>query len=108
MIIGIAGPYSAETAEGKQKNLDRLNEAAAKLLQLGHVPLVGINAALPVLEKSENREDYNAMMAISLAVISACDALLMLAESPGALKEKELITAAGKPVYYSIEEIPHA
>lgn len=106
MIIGIAGPYSAETAEGKQRNLDRLNEAAAKLLQLGHVPLVGINAALPVLEKSANREDYKAMMAISLAVISACDALLMLAESPGALREKELIAAAGKPIYNSMDEIP--
>lgn len=106
MIIGIAGPYSADTAEGKLRNLERLNETAAKLLQLGHIPLVGINAALPVLEKCENKEDYKAMMKISLAVISACDALFMIGESPGAVKERELIVAAGKPVYYSLEEIP--
>jgi hypothetical protein len=33
MIIGVAGPYSADTAEKRQKNLDAMNDAAAMLLK---------------------------------------------------------------------------
>jgi hypothetical protein len=44
-------------------------------------------------------------MDISLAVINACDALLLLAESPGANKERDLILAKGLPVFKSIDEI---
>ncbi len=50
MIIGVAGPYSADTAEQRQINLDNMNKAAARLLELGHVPIIGMNAAIPVLE----------------------------------------------------------
>lgn len=104
-IIGVAGPYSADTAEQRQKNLDAMNIAAAKLLELGFVPVIGMNAALPVLEKSNTEERYKAVMEISLAVISACDALLLLAESPGANKERDLILSQGKPVFNTIEEL---
>lgn len=106
MIIGIAGPYSADTAEQRQYNLDNLNKAAAKVLELGHIPLIGMNAALPVLVFADIQDRYKAGMDISLAVINACDALLLLAESPGANKEKDLMLAKGRPVFVSIEEIP--
>lgn len=32
MLIAVAGPYSAETSEQRQRNLDLLNEAAAAIL----------------------------------------------------------------------------
>ncbi|HXD92703.1 MAG TPA: DUF1937 family protein [Bacteroidia bacterium] len=105
MIIGVAGPYSAPTAQQRQQNLDAMNEAAAKLLQLGHTPIIGMNAALPVLAKANISDVYKATMEISLAVISACDALLLLAESPGANKERDLILAQGKPVFTSVNQI---
>ncbi|HEX8335041.1 MAG TPA: DUF4406 domain-containing protein, partial [Segetibacter sp.] len=88
MIIGVAGPYSAQTAEQRQMNLDAMNIAAAKLLELGHIPVIGMNAALPVIEKANVPDTYKSIMEISLAVISACDGLLLLAESPGANKER--------------------
>src|SRR3989344_4367420 len=106
MMIGVAGPYSAATEEQRKKNLDTMNEAAARLLEMGHTPVIGMNAAIPVLEKANVQDRYKAVMDISLAVISACEALLLLAESPGANKERDLILAKGLPVYYSIEEIP--
>ena len=106
MIIGIAGPYSATTVEQRQKNLDALNQAAAKVLEIGHIPLIGINAALPVIAFSKTDNSYKAIMDISLAVINTCDALLLIAESPGANKERDLILSKGLPVYYSLEEIP--
>lgn len=106
MIIGVAGPYSANSAEEKKKNLDRLNEAAAQLLEMGHIPLIGVNAALPVLEKTKQCDHYKGMMDISLAVIGACEALLLLAESPGANKERDLILSKGLPVYRTLDEVP--
>jgi hypothetical protein len=34
--------------------------------------------------------------------------LLLIAESPGALRERDLVLAKGLPVYYSDDEIPGA
>ncbi|MBS3912934.1 MAG: hypothetical protein KG003_00390 [Bacteroidetes bacterium] len=106
MIIAIAGPYSAETAELRQHNFDVLNAVAARLLLKGHVPVIGVNAAIPVVDKALPKERRKAIMDISLAVVSCCDALLLVAESPGALEEMELVKAQGKPIYFSESEIP--
>ncbi|MCE3226087.1 MAG: hydrolase [Bacteroidetes bacterium] len=106
MIIGVAGPYSASTAEQRKKNIDAMNVAAAKLLEMGHTPIIGMNAALPVLEKANVTDVYKCIMEISLTVIGACEGILMIGESPGANKERDLILSKGLPVYYSIEEIP--
>lgn len=108
MIIGVAGPYTADTEEQRQHNVDILNRAAAQLLAMGHIPLIGINAALPVVQQSNLRgnERYEAIMAISMAVIDRCEALLMIAESTGANRERDLVSAKGLPVYYHVKEIP--
>jgi hypothetical protein len=105
MIIGVAGPYSAPTAEQRQQNLDLMNTAAARLLELGHIPLIGMNASIPVLEKATVDDPYRCTMEISLAVINACEGLLLIAESPGANKERDLILAKGLPVFRTIEEV---
>ena len=77
MLIAVAGPYSAETAEQRKHNLEALNKAAAAVMKRGHVPVVGVNAALPVLEWLEPEVDrYEAIMAISLALVEKCDAIL--------------------------------
>lgn len=105
MKIAVAGPYSADTAEQRQKNLDIINLAAARLLELGHIPLIGINAALPVIERASVADKYKSIMDISIAVIEHCDALLLIAGSPGANKERDIVLSKGKPVFYSIDEI---
>lgn len=105
MIIGVAGPYSADTAEKRKENLNAMNMAAARVLEMGHIPLIGVNAALPVIEKSNTGDEYKAIMDISLAVINQCEALLLLAESPGANRERDLVLSKGLPVYYSLDEI---
>jgi hypothetical protein len=68
MIIAVAGKYSAETEAERQANFDAMNQAAARLLELGHTPLIGVKK--------------------------------------GANRERDHFIAGGKPVYYSIEEIP--
>jgi hypothetical protein len=106
MIIGVAGPYSAPTKQQRQKNLDAMNEAAARVLEMGHIPIIGMNAALPIVAIANIEDKYKATMDISLAVINVCEAILMISESPGANKERDLVKSKGLPVYYSLEEIP--
>lgn len=108
MIIGVAGPYSAPSGEERKANLDAMNEAAARLLEAGHIPIIGMNAALPVVEKSSVPDRYKAIMDISIAVIGACDAILLIGESPGANKERDLIAGKGLPVYYRLGDVPPA
>ncbi|MBS1778460.1 MAG: hypothetical protein JST70_04005 [Bacteroidetes bacterium] len=108
MIIGVAGPYSAATEEQRQANLDVLNKAAAALLARGHTPLIGVNAALPVVNAMQVADRYEAIMKISMAVMHSCEALLIVAESPGANRERELFESKGLPVYHSIDEVPVA
>jgi hypothetical protein len=110
MIIGVAGPYSADTEELRQHNLDNMNKTAALLLAMGHTPLIGVNAALPVIQQSPLIEHarYEAIMKISMAVIDTCEALLLTGESPGANRERDLVRAKGLPVYYSLQDIPPA
>ena len=107
MLIAIAGPYSADTAEERQRNLDALNEAAAAVLKLGHIPVIGVNAALPVVKHLDaDANHYEVMMAISLALVEKCDAILVLRESPGANREVEVLRSRGLPVYRALAEIP--
>ena len=107
MLIAVAGPYSAATTEARQRNLDAMNRAAAEVFKLGHVPVIGVNVALPVVEFLPTAHDrYEAIMTISLAVVGKCDAILVIGESPGVNRERDLIRAKGLPVYNSISEIP--
>ena len=104
----VAGPYSAPTAEGRAANLRRMNEAAAALARSGHVPVIGVNAAMPVLEAAGRPYTDPLMMTISLALAARCDACLRIAQSPGADREAELIKGLGRPVYERLEDIPAA
>ncbi|MBL8006321.1 MAG: DUF4406 domain-containing protein [Ignavibacteria bacterium] len=106
MMIAVAGPYSAETEEERKSNLDAMNTAAAEIYMKGHIPVIGVNAALFITEKLEKNIRKKAMTEISLAVVEKCDALLLLKESPGANLERDLILSQGKKIYESTEEIP--
>ena len=108
MVIMVAGPYSAPTAEDRAANLRRMNEAAAALAKRGHVPVIGVNAALPVLEVAGLPHTDPLMMTISLTLASHCDACLHIARSPGADREANVIRGMGKPVYERIEDVPDA
>ena len=109
MLIAVAGPYSAETPEQRQRNLNLINETAARVLKLGHIPVIGVNAALPVVEYLEPDADhYEAIMAISLALVDKCDAILVIGNSAGVNRERDLIKSKGLPVYLDVNGIPTA
>lgn len=109
MLIAIAGPYSASTEEKKAENLRRMNEVAAQVLQRGHVPMIGANMALPMLKFIDDKaQHYEAIMKISLGIVERCDAILMIGESPGANRERDLMLSLNRPVYWKLEELPKA
>ncbi len=83
-----------------------MNVAAARLLEAGQVPIVGVNAALPVVERSNVTDEYNALMKKSLTLVDKCDAFLTIGDSTGVLMERDLIVSKGLQVYYKLSEIP--
>ena len=109
MLIAVAGPYSADTPEQRQRNLDAMNKAAAGVMKLGHIPVIGVNAALPVVGCMEqDANQYEAIMTISLALVDKCDAILVIGESAGVNRERDLVKSKGLPVYRDISDIPAA
>ena len=111
MWIMVAGPYraGATTAAARAENLTALNNAALALLRAGHVPIIGVNMALPMIEAAAaGAAAYNEiMMPVSLALADRCDACLRVGgPSRGADDEVKRFEEAGRPIYRAIGEVP--
>jgi hypothetical protein len=106
MLIAVAGPYSADTEEKRRQNLKAMNAAAARVYLKGHIPVIGINAALFVADEPDSSIRRDALNEISFAVVEKCDAIHIIGSSPGADIERRIIEEKGLPVYYSVDDIP--
>lgn len=109
--IMVAAPYTSGAANeaDRARNLEAMNDAAWQLWQRGHVPVIGVNMALPVIAAAGVEKFEEIMMPLSLAFAERCDACLRIGgASDGADAEAERIRAAGKPVYRSLAEVPAA
>lgn len=83
-----------------------MNSAGAQIYKMGHIPVIGMNAALLIAEQIDTIDKYKIYMDISLAVVGDCDALLVIGMSPGVKQEMDLMMLKGKKIYFSIGEIP--
>jgi len=129
LLILIAGPYRSGTGGDPDliaRNLARLEEAAAPIHRLGHVPMIGEWVALPILRGMEGADagakdslgseaggsdagagDADVMYETAHRLLQHCDAVLRLpGDSAGADKDVEIALERGLPVYRSIDEIP--
>jgi hypothetical protein len=111
MWIMIGGPYAtgAKSMADRAANLHRMNEAALAVLRKGHVPVIGVNLALPVIEAAGGDAEAEAeiMMPLSLALAERCDAFLRIGgPSVGADQEMARFVAAGKTVFRALDEVP--
>lgn len=112
MLILIAGPYRSGTDGDPERiasNLRRLEEAAAPIYRLGHVPMIGEWAALPTLRgmKEQDAESGDVMYETAFRLLQHCDAVLRLpGDSTGADKDVEIARDRGLSVYTSIDDIP--
>ncbi len=114
LLILIAGPYRSGTGGDPEliaQNLARLEEVSGPIFRLGHVPMIGEWAALPILRTLDAAEagDGDVMYETAYRLLQHCDAVLRLpGESSGADKDVEIAQERGLPVYRSLEEIPPA
>src|SRR4030095_1031883 len=108
ILIAVAGPYTADSAEKRASNLDAMNIAAAEVYKKGHTPVIGVNAALFIAEKLNSLPKRDIINKISFAIVEKCNAILIISESPGVDDERRIIESKGLTVFYSIEDIPQA
>jgi hypothetical protein len=109
MWIMISGPYrtDANSETERAANAYALNRVAYEVLRKGHVPIVGVNLARPIIDATERDLYERVMMTLCLELASRCDAVLRLdGVSPGADQEVECIRARGGLVFSSVDDIP--
>lgn len=112
LLILIAGPYRSGTGGDPAliaRNLERLEEAAAPIHRLGHVPMIGEWVALPILRGMDEADAAggDVMYETAHRLLQHCDAVLRLpGDSAGADNDVEIALERGLPVYRSIDEIP--
>jgi hypothetical protein len=111
MWIMIAGPYTSGAADEAERsgNLAALNRAALSLFRSGHVPIISVNLALPIVAAAGASEGAFDEITMPLALIERCDACLRIGgPSRGAEQEADRFRATGKPVYHRLDEVPPA
>lgn len=109
MWIMVAAPYSSGGADAalRAARLAEMNRAALALFRMGHVPVIGVNMALPVIAVAEGDAHGEVMMPLCLALAERCDAVLRIGgASEGADAELARFGAAGKPVFRALEDVP--
>ena len=107
--IMVAGPYTSGTSDAAMRsaNLRALNQAALALFRMGHVPVIGVNMALPIIEAAGVEAFHEIMMPLSVSLAERCDACLRIGgPSRGADEEVERFLSLGRTVYYRLEDVP--
>ena len=103
-LVYIAGPYTAPTREGVQRNIDAAEAVGKKMLKLGAVPVIphritGHWDVDPTLQHISHSEW---MLNFCIPLLSRCDVLVAIEgwdESPGTMQEIEHAHATGIAVY---------
>jgi hypothetical protein len=105
----VSGPYRTGSTDPAvwAANLRRLNAAAYELFRKGHMPVIGVNMALPVIEAAGSEKYDDLMMPLSLRLAERCDAVLRIGgHSRGADDEVAHFHERNLPVFHSMDEIP--
>lgn len=114
-MILIAGPYRSGTDGDPvliERNLQRLKAAALAVYRLGHMPMIGEWAALPLAAQAGSTrvgdavsEDF--LYPVAARLLAHCNAVLRLpGASNGADGDVRLAGQLGLPVYYNIADVP--
>lgn len=113
-MILIAGPYRSNTNGDLSliaKNLERLEAAALAVYRLGHMPMIGEWAALPLAAQAGSNHvgdeiSKQFLYPVAARMLSQCSGVLRIpGPSGGADGDVRLAGELGIPVYYDISEI---
>lgn len=111
MRIYVSGPYSSEWEFERNMNVVNAMLVGLKLVRMGHAPFIPHLSHFFdewVKTMSGAGLPYETYLAWDLALLPMCDALYLIAPSPGANRERELAEKMGIPIYTHIDEIPVA
>jgi hypothetical protein len=113
MWIMLAGPCRSggTDAAKRAEHLRLLNAAALAMHRLGHIPVVGVDMAPPVIAAAGRGDAAceEIMMPVPLALAKRCDARLRSGgPSKGADGGAERFMAAGRRAFRDTGEIPSA
>lgn len=115
--ILVAGPLRGGTDDEPDRiaaNIARMEEAAALLFEMGHLPIVGEWLSLPLIERAGSTrvgdEAYERIQhPLGMRLVRKCDAVLRL---PGPSIGSDLMVAtareAGIPVREAVRDFPVA
>lgn len=101
-VIYVAGPLSAPTPEGVIANAEAAMHAGARLRDAGFGVIL---PHLCVWWDKKFPAPYETWLAMDLALLERCDALVRLAPSPGTDREVEHAIAHKIAVYFSIDDL---
>jgi len=113
--ILVAGPYRSGTNDDPElieANVKAMNEMALKVLQKGHMPILGEWIALPLIKEAGSKKIGDAIFneifhPIAIRLQDKLDAVLRIGgASQGADEMVNQALKKGLKVYYSLEEIP--
>ena len=116
-MILVAGPYRSGTNDDPlliAKNVEVMTEASLALFRAGHLPVMGEWFALPLIEHAGSKQIGDAAFneifyLISRRLVAKCDACLRIGgPSVGADEMVAITRSQGKPVYFSLDEVPRA
>jgi hypothetical protein len=108
MRIYVAGPYSGKNENEILTNVRAAMEAGEALMRAGHQPFIPHLAHfIDYWQKFRGRQfSCEQWLEWGLSWIEVCDGVFLLKPSPGANKEVARAEALGKPVYFSLKDIP--
>ena len=115
LIVLVAGPYRSGTNDDPAliaRNLDRLEEAALRVYEAGHIPLIGEWVALPVAKQAGSTRVGDAiaeryLYPVAHRLLQRCDAVYRIeGASKGADQDVRVAREWGLPVYLEIGELP--
>ena len=108
MRIYIAGPYTAPNRQETDQNVNRAIDAGIEVFNRGHFPYVPHLTHLVDQRARDTGEEMSWADFIKWdnPWLQISDALLLIAESPGANIELQEAKRLGKTIFYSTNEIP--
>lgn len=115
LLILIAGPYRSGTDGDPARiaaNVQAMAHTALEVYRLGHLPMLGEWLALPLIEAAGSAEPGDAIFEeifhpSAERLLTRCDACLRIGgASAGADRMVDTARALGKPVFYSLVDLP--
>lgn len=109
MMIYVAGPYTADTESGIERNCARAIEVGLALLAKGHCPVIPHLGRLVDLHldlSGGDRPSWQAWMDWTHEMLVRCDALYFVGSSRGADIERGIAEQRGMPIYERMEDVP--